>query len=59
MGLIRICSTVAVKLNPSGLEVFGTDCFGVDDIGLYDLQLITCWSDCLRETATLSEIVAV
>ena len=32
---------------------------GVDDIGLDDLGLITCRSDCLRETVTLSEIVAV
>ena len=59
VGLIRICAKVSVKLNPSGIEVFRTDCFGVDDIGLYDFGFITCRSDCLRETATLSEIVAV
>ena len=31
----------------------------VNYIGLYDSGLVTCRSDCLRETATLSEIVAV
>ena len=57
--LIRICSKASVELNSSGLEVFRSDCFGVDDIGVYDFGLIACGSDCLRETATLSGIVAV
>ena len=48
-----------IHRNSSGLEIFRIDRFGVDDIGLDDFGLITCRSDCMRETATLSEIVKV
>ena len=57
--LIRICSKISIELNSSGLEIFRIDRFGVDDIGLCGIRLITCQGDCQRETATLSEIVAV
>ena len=57
LDLIRICQKIPVKLNSFGLEIF-RNCFRTF-FGLNDFGLITCGSGCLREIATLSEIVAV